>query len=428
MTIPSRLSVLILGSGGREHALAIACATSPLLDRLWAAPGNPGIASCATCCDLDIMNAGQVTAFCRKEGVDLVIIGPEAPLCAGLADDLRQSGFAVFGPGQVGAQLEGSKAFSKEFMLRHGIPTARAQSFDQLEPALAALHQCDFPVVIKASGLAAGKGVIIAQSRSDAESAVTGMLSGQWFGESGHRVVIEEYLEGVEASLMLIVCGQRYFMLPVSQDHKRVGDGDTGPNTGGMGAYAPARIISESLLDEITTTIIQPSLSGLETLGADYRGVLYIGLMLTSRGPRVLEYNVRFGDPEAQVLLPLMDSDPLMVLWECASGRLDTDALRLGDRSSIIVVLAAEGYPEAYLKGSLITLPDRLPENVVLIHAGTARDSAGRLVTAGGRVLGVRATGPTLAEAAQSAYAICRQIDWPGCHYRRDIGARQLHS
>jgi phosphoribosylamine--glycine ligase len=423
-----KLTVLIIGSGGREHALLRACQKSPLCSAVHAAPGNGGMQTEAPCHPLDIEDPVATVALARSINADLVIIGPEAPLAAGVADALREAGISTYGPGRAGAVLEASKAACKAFFDRHGIPTAKWETFTDLDTALAHLDSVDFPVVVKASGLAAGKGVIICGDRPVAEEAVRSMLLDNAFGTSGHQIVIEEFLDGQEVSLMVMVSGDNYVCLPPSQDHKRIGDGDTGPNTGGMGAFAPALIADEAVMRIVRTTIIEPTLAGFRAEGIDYRGTLFIGLILDRRGqPKVLEFNVRFGDPECQVLLPLCETDPLALIRDCANGTLQPDEVRIRQDAALIVVLAAKGYPGPYTKGDHIQLPACLPPSVEIIHAGTRLDGES-LVSAGGRVLGVVAIAPSLAEAAHDAYKVCDQIVWPNKVFRRDIGHHQLNS
>jgi phosphoribosylamine---glycine ligase len=423
---PENLTVLVLGSGGREHALVRACLRSPLVRRVVAAPGNGGMAADTTCFPIDAEDGEAVVALARQEGVELAIVGPEAPLAAGVADALRAAGIATYGPNRDGARLEASKAFCKDFFARYAIPTAAYGTFTTVEGALAYLAGHPAPIVVKASGLAAGKGVIMCETRDEAENAVRGMLEGGDFGSAGGEVVIEEWLRGEEASIMVMVSGEDFVCLPVSQDHKRAGEGDTGPNTGGMGAYAPASIVTPELQAMIEETILRPTLAGLVAEGIDYRGTLYVGLMLTAEGPKVLEFNVRFGDPECQVLLPLCETDPVALIHACATRTLVPSEVRIRSDAAIIVVLAAGGYPGSYRKGEVIQFPDTLPAGVEVIHAGTRRRADGAIVTAGGRVLGVVALAPTLREAADKAYAAADAIGWEDRFLRRDIGWREL--
>lgn len=424
--VSKKLSVLVLGGGGREHAIVRTCRQSPLVERVIAAPGNGGMAGEVPVFPIEAENPDAVVALAREHGIDFAIIGPEAPLAAGVADALRAAGIVTFGPGADGARLEASKVYCKDFFSRHGIPTAEYAVFTDSASALNHVSTCRLPIVVKASGLAAGKGVLICQNREEAEAAVRSMLDEAVFGEAGAEIVVEEFLEGEEASIMVMVGGDEFVCLPVSQDHKRVGEGDTGLNTGGMGAYAPAAVVDEALLDIVKQTIIRPTLEGFRKDGIDYRGTLYIGLMLTKRGPQVLEFNVRFGDPECQVLLPLCETDPVELMHACATRALEPAAVKLKNAHAIIVVLAAEGYPESYPKGETITFPAELPDEVHLIHAGTRRLENGDIVTSGGRVLGVVALGPSLREAADKAYAACGMVSWEHRYYRRDIGWREF--
>jgi phosphoribosylamine--glycine ligase len=423
------LKVLVLGSGGREHALLKACLKSPMVGKIWAAPGNGGMAAEAECHPLDVEDPAACVELAQTLGANFVIVGPEVPLALGLADDLRAAGIATFGPGADGAVLESSKAACKAFFSKYDIPTAAWDTFTEVDPALEYLKSCSLPVVVKASGLAAGKGVLICESAAEAEEAVRGMLEGGQFGESGQQVVIEEFLTGQEASIMVLVSGDQYVCLSPSQDHKRVGEGDTGLNTGGMGAYAPAAVVDDAVMATVRETVIVPTLDGFKAEGIDFRGTLFVGLMINDAGdPKVLEYNVRFGDPECQVLLPLCETDPVSLMWDCANGTLNPDEVKFRDEAAMIVVLAAKGYPGSYAKGDVIVLPDALPEGVSIVHAGTKLDSDGNLLSSGGRVLGVVSLAPSLEEAAEKAYAVCDEVQWANKFFRRDIGHRQLKS
>ena len=418
------MHVLLIGGGGREHALAWKIAASPELTRLTAAPGNAGIAEHARCIDLDAADHGAVVDYCRQETVDLVVVGPEAPLVAGLADDLRAAGIAVFGPDKAAAVLEGSKGFAKDLCAQHGIPTAAYARFTTPEPAKAYLKGLKPPIVVKADGLAAGKGVIIAESAAEAERAVTDMMGGA-FGAAGAEVVIEDYLEGEEASVFALVDGHTALPLAGAQDYKRAQEGDRGPNTGGMGALSPTPRLDGPMSDRVMDEIVNPTVAAMAEAGTPYRGVLYAGLMITAEGPRLIEYNVRFGDPECQVLMARLDSDLLPALRACAVGDLSGLALDWTDTASLTVVMASKGYPGAYAKGSEIRGVDAAAamEDVVVFHAGTRRGEDGRLLANGGRVLNVTASGATLAEARRRAYAAVEAIDWPEGFCRRDIGA-----
>ena len=426
MATQGNLDVLILGSGGREHSLLKACLRSPRVAKVRVAPGNGGMALEAECLEVDAANPAAVLALVRQTGSNFVIVGPEVPLAAGVVDALEAAGVPAYGPLAAGARLEASKAFSKDFMVRHKVPTASSETFRQLEPALAYVRRQSVPIVIKASGLAAGKGVVIATTHAEAEAALRDMMQAKIFGASGDEVVIEEFMQGEEASIMLMVCGEEYLMLPPSQDHKRVGEADTGLNTGGMGAYAPTTVVTPEVERRLREEIIVPTLRGLKADGIDYRGTLYVGIMVTATGPRVVEYNVRFGDPECQVLMPSLETDPVQIMEDIALGRFRSASVKLRPGATIIIVLAAGGYPGEIRKGDVITLPVNLPAGVDIVHGGTKRQADGRVVTAGGRVLGVVAHGATLQEAAQRAYSVVPQVKFEGSHYRRDIGYRQL--
>lgn len=427
MSANSSLTLLVVGSGGREHALVQMCLASPLVKRVIAAPGNGGMAQQVKCFERAVEDIDGMVALARSEAVDLVLVGPEVPLSLGLVDALRAAGIDAYGPTRDGAQLESSKAFCKDFFARHGIPTAAYASFTEVAPALAYLESHPAPIVIKASGLAAGKGVIMAETQEAAVAAVKDMLEGEAFGESGREIVIEETLYGEEASIHVIVSGEDFLTLPASQDHKRVGEADTGPNTGGMGAYTPTSRVTPAMMKTIEEVVIRPTLAGLKADGIDYRGTLYAGLMLTDQGIKVLEYNVRFGDPETQVLLPMVDEDLVPILQKAARGEALPASLRIKEGSAIVIVLAAGGYPGTYAKGHPITLPERVPPSTAIVHAGTAGGKAGPVVTAGGRVLGVSAQAANLRAAAELAYSVCDQIEFDGKYCRRDIGHRELN-
>lgn len=420
------MNILLLGSGGREHALAWKMAQSPLCDTLYAAPGNPGIAEEATCVSLDATDHAAVVAFCEEKGIGLVVIGPEAPLVDGLADTLREHGFAVFGPNKGAAQLEGSKGFTKDLCAKAGIPTGGYVRVSSEVKALAALAEFGAPVVIKADGLAAGKGVTVAMTMPEAELAVLEIFAGR-FGEAGAEAVIEEYLEGEEASFFALTDGSTIVPFASAQDHKRVGDGDTGPNTGGMGAYSPARVLTPELTGETMTRIIAPTVRALADDGLAYNGVLFLGLMLTVDGPKLIEYNCRFGDPECQAMLMRLESDLVELLLACAENRLGSvPAPRFSDQTALTVVMAARGYPGTPEKGGAIAGIEA-SENAgrKVFHAGTAFKD-GVLVANGGRVLNVTALGETVGEAQARAYAGVDAIDFPTGFSRRDIGWREV--
>lgn len=419
----------MLGGGGREHALAWKLAQSRLLadddDTLYAAPGNPGIAEHAQLVDLDAADHGAVIAFCEGQSIGLVVIGPEAPLVDGLADTLREAGIAVFGPSKAAAQLEGSKAFTKELCDRAGIPTAGYARTRSLSEAVAALDGFSAPYVLKADGLAAGKGVVIAQTRAEAEEALADMLGGQ-FGDAGAEVVIEEFMEGEEASFFALTDGAIVLTFGSAQDHKRVGEGDTGPNTGGMGAYSPARILDPITRGQVLERIIAPTVRAMAEEGMPYSGVLYAGLMLTEDGPKLIEYNCRFGDPECQVLMMRLQDDLGELLLACAQNRLATiPRVHMAKRFALTVVMAADGYPGTPEKGGAIALNDAESDGAKVFHAGTAL-ADGKLVANGGRVLNVTALGSSVQEAQEAAYRAVDAIDFPTGFCRRDIGWREI--
>jgi phosphoribosylamine---glycine ligase len=421
-----RMNVLLIGSGGREHALAWKIAASPLLSKLWCAPGNPGIAREATCVALDAGDHAAVAAFCREHAIDLVVVGPEAPLVAGIVDDLAKAGIRVFGPTAAAARLEGSKGFMKDLCARYGIPTAEYQRFNNAPKAKAYIRSKGAPIVVKADGLAAGKGVVVAMTLAEALDAVDACFEGA-FGGAGSEVVVEEFLEGEEASFFCLCDGKTALPLATAQDHKRVGDGDTGPNTGGMGAYSPAPVMTPERVARTMAEIVEPTMKGMAEMGAPFAGVLYAGLMITEKGPKLIEYNVRFGDPECQVLMMRMKDDILPLLAAATDGLLAQMSVRWHDDVALTVVLAAKGYPDRPEKGSVIRGLDRAADHpgVEIFHAGTA-EKDGEIVANGGRVLNVTALGPTVAQARERAYAAIADIDWPGGFFRSDIGWRAI--
>lgn len=419
--------ILIIGSGGREHALAWALTGSPLVTKLFAAPGNGGMAEIAECLPLDPMDAEGVIAACHAHAISFVLVGPEAPLCAGLVDALEAAGIAAFGPASAAARLEGSKAFMKDFCTRHGIPTAAYIRTQSSEEAKAFIHDRGAPIVVKTDGLAAGKGVIVAETLAEALAAVDELKSAA-FGQAGAELVIEEFLDGEELSAFALCDGETALWFGSAQDHKRVYDGDKGPNTGGMGAYSPARMMTPALEAEIMDHIIRPTLAGMKADGAPFKGVLFAGLMMTKAGVKLLEFNVRFGDPECQTLMLRLKSDLLPALLAARDGQLRHFDLRWRDEAALCVVMAAKGYPGAYAKGTVI---ENLPltaeqESAVLFHAGTRREADGRITAQGGRVLNLCALGADVKAAQANAYAAVDRIHWPGGFCRRDIGWRAI--
>lgn len=422
------MNILIIGSGGREHALAWSAAQDEQVTKVFVAPGNGGTAqeSKMENVALDILDSAALIQFAQDNQVELTIVGPEAPLVAGVVDDFEAQGLAIFGPSAAAAQLEGSKAFSKDFLARQNIPTAAYQNFTEIEPAIAYLHEVGAPIVIKADGLAAGKGVIVAMTMAEAEEAVKDMLAGNKFGDAGSRVVIEEFLVGEEASFIVMVDGDNVLPMATSQDHKRVADGDEGPNTGGMGAYSPAPVVTDEIHQRIMDEVIMPTVRGMKAEGNEYRGFLYAGLMISESGaPKVIEFNCRFGDPETQ---PIMLRLKTSIVKMCqASLRKDFDAIDVewDPRPAVGIVMAAGGYPEKYGKGDLISLPDNQGEASKIFHAGTTLTKEG-VVTAGGRVLCIASLGDSVTKAQQSAYDLVKKVSWSGAFYRTDIAYRAI--
>ncbi|GAA4107952.1 phosphoribosylamine--glycine ligase [Aminobacter aganoensis] len=415
------MNVLLIGSGGREHALAWKIAASPMLTKLYAAPGNPGIAQEAELVALDIADHAAVAALCKDKAIGLVVVGPEGPLVAGIGDDLRAAGIRVFGPSRAAAQLEGSKGFTKDLCARYGIPTAAYGRFDNAADARAYVEKMGAPIVIKADGLAAGKGVTVAMTLDEALAAVDGCFDGA-FGGAGASVVVEEFMTGEEASFFCLCDGKTALPFGTAQDHKRVGDGDVGPNTGGMGAYSPAPVMTPELIDQTMREIVEPTMRGMAEMGAPFAGVLFAGLMLTDKGPRLIEYNTRFGDPECQVLMLRLKEDLLVLLNAAADGQLAHVSARWRDEAALTVVMAAKGYPGTPEKGSVIAGIDKAEASGARVfHAGTAVQGAD-IVANGGRVLNVTATGRTVSEAQAKAYAAVDLVDWPDGFCRRDIG------
>ncbi len=420
------MNILILGSGGREHSLAWAVMQNPKCDRLIVAPGNAGIAQIAECASLDIENGGAVVNFAEANAIDFVIVGPEAPLAAGVADRLREAGVLVFGPSAEAARLEASKSFTKEICDASGAPTAAYARFTEAAPAKAYIQEQGAPIVVKADGLAAGKGVIVAMDEQTALDAIDDMFGGA-FGGAGAEVVIEEFMDGEEASLFVLCDGENILSIGTAQDHKRVGEGDTGLNTGGMGAYSPAPVLSAEIEARAMDEIIRPTMAEMKRRGAPFQGVLYAGLMIKDGQPRLVEYNVRFGDPECQVLMMRLGAQAMDLMHAAAEGRLEETRVNWADDHAMTIVMAANGYPGAYEKGSVIKGLDNLPEDSsnMVFHAGT-KAVEGQIQAVGGRVLNVTARGATLQEARDRAYAMVDGVDWPEGFYRRDIGWRAL--
>ena len=420
------MNILILGSGGREHALAWAVMQNPKCDKLIVAPGNAGIAGIADCADIDIMNGAAVVNFAEENAIDFVIVGPEAPLAAGVSDRLRDAGFLVFGPSADAARLEASKSFTKEICDAAAAPTAGYGHFTDAEAAKTYIREQGAPIVVKADGLAAGKGVIVAMDEQTALDAIDDMFGGA-FGGAGAEVVIEEFMEGEEASYFVLCDGETVLPIGTAQDHKRVGEGDTGPNTGGMGAYSPAPVLSDTVAQKAMDEIVKPTMTEMARRGMPYQGVLYVGLMIKDGQPRLVEYNVRFGDPECQVLMMRLGAQAMDLMHAAAEGRLKDMRVNWADDHAMTVVMAANGYPGAYEKGSVIRGLDDLPEtsSEMCFHAGTG-EKDGQIIATGGRVLNVTARGATLAEARDRAYAMADAIDWPEGFFRRDIGWRAL--
>ncbi|MBI5023929.1 MAG: phosphoribosylamine--glycine ligase [Candidatus Omnitrophica bacterium] len=420
------MKVLIIGSGGREHVLAWKLRKSPLVKEIYCAPGNGGIASIAQCVDIEATDIERLAAFAREKKIDLTVVGPEAPLVAGIVDIFEQKNLKIFGPTRKAARLEGSKVFAKEFMRKLNIPTAPFKVFDDMNEAMEFLKVSPLPLVVKADGLAAGKGVFICAKIQEARDAVEQIMGQKIFKEAGSRIIIEECLIGEEASILAISDGKNYVILDSSQDHKRIFDGDLGPNTGGMGAYSPAPVITEELLRKIGMQIVDPVIRGMNKQGTPFKGVLYAGLMMTDEGPMVLEFNVRFGDPEAQAILPRMKNDLAEILQSSPEGHLEKVKMDWDKRSCVCVVMASGGYPGEYETGKEIKGLDTIKDShTVVFHAGTGKKDS-KIVTAGGRVLGVTSLGETIEQAIERVYNAVEKIKFERCFFRRDIGARAL--
>ena len=421
------MDILLIGSGGREHALAWKLTQSLHCDELYCAPGNAGIADLATCVPIDPMDNAAIVAFCREKNIDFVVVGPEQPLVNGLVDALEAAGFDAFGPTQAAAQLEGSKGFTKDLCAEYDIPTAAYQRFNNAPKAKMYVRQQGAPIVIKADGLAAGKGVVVAETVEEACEAIDACFEGS-FGEAGAEVVVEEFLQGEEASLFAICDGQTAVLMGTAQDHKRVGDGDTGPNTGGMGAYSPAPVLTQELIDEVMTDIIVPTLAGMHAKGHPFRGILYAGLMLTADGPSLIEYNTRFGDPECQVLMPRLKSDLVELMLASSKGSLlELPEAEWDGRTALTVVMASKGYPGSYEKNTVIEgIEDAEKTGTLVFHAGTSRSELGALLATGGRVLNITGFGDSVTQAQKAAYEGVAKIRWNNGFTRSDIGWRAI--
>lgn len=420
------MNVLVIGSGGREHTLCWKLRQSPSVEKLYCAPGNGGTEPDAVNVDIEIDKNQAVVDFCVEKNIDLVVVGPEAPLAVGIADDLEAAGINVFGPSYAASRMESSKIFAKELMGRYNIPTASFRIFDDFKKAEKYIASAEVPMVVKAYGLAAGKGVIIAESVKEATEAARDMLIHEMYGAAGQKIIVEEFLTGEEASILVVTDGENIIPLATSQDHKRAYDGDAGPNTGGMGAYSPAPVISGDLLEEIMRTAIRPTIEGLRAGNIVYKGVLYAGLMITDDGPKVLEYNVRFGDPETQVILPRMRSDLAELAMATAKGELEGMTMEWDDRECVSVVLAAGGYPGKYENGKVISgIEEARATGALVFHAGTRAEN-GNIVTSGGRVLNVVGMGEDIKEAVKKTYAAVEKISFEGMHYRHDIASKAI--
>ena len=417
------MKVCVIGNGGREHALAWRLSISPSVTKVYAIPGSAAMSDCAELVGIDWQQSDHLINFLKDNQVDLVVVGPEAPLVAGLADELNKAGIPVFGPSKAAAQLEGSKVFAKDLMKKYNIPTAAYGVFHKVDEAKEFIAQTGAPIVVKADGLAAGKGVVVAMTIDEANAAVEDMLSGNRFGEAGSTVVIEEFMDGEEASLLAFVDGKTVVPMIASQDHKRIFDGDKGPNTGGMGTYAPAPVLTDALRDEAMKTILEPMVGAMQKEGMPYVGCLYAGLMITAEGPKVVEFNARFGDPETQVVLPLLDSDLGQIMMACATGNLTAHMVKWKDSSAACVILASKGYPETSSKGDVIHGDIKQHDTTIVFHSGT-KLIGDEYVTNGGRVIGVVGLGKDLRTALDRAYGRIEHIDFEGMQYRTDIGAK----
>ncbi|NWQ43377.1 phosphoribosylamine--glycine ligase [Bacillus sp. EB106-08-02-XG196] len=420
------MKVLVVGGGGREHAIVWKLSQSPKIKKLYCAPGNPGIAELAECVSIAVSEIEKLADFAKKEQIDLTFVGPEEPLSLGIVNYFKEHRLAVYGPSKEAALIEGSKAFAKELMIKYQIPTAKYAAFTNYEEALDYVRSEGAPIVIKADGLAAGKGVVVAKSLEEAEDALKSMMKDVTFGAAGVRVVIEEFLEGEEMTLLSFVNGSTVKPMVPSQDHKPVYDGDKGPNTGGMGTYAPLSHIDSSITERIIETIVQPTAEAMVAEGVPYEGILYTGLMLTKEGPKVIEYNARFGDPETQVVLPLLETDLVDIVTASLTGELENIEVKWKDKAAVCVIMSSTGYPGPYEKGEVIYGLNQVVNPSIIFHAGTA-EKDGEIITSGGRVLGVTAVGETLKEARELAYQSVEKVSFNGAHYRTDIGSKAFH-
>jgi phosphoribosylamine---glycine ligase len=420
------MKVLVIGGGGREHAIVWKLSQSPKMKKLYCAPGNPGIAKLAECVSIAVSEIEKLADFAKNEQIDLTFVGPEEPLSLGIVNYFKEQGLAVYGPSKEAAMIEGSKAFAKELMIKYQIPTAKYAAFTNYEEALAYVRSEGAPIVIKADGLAAGKGVVVASSLEEAEDALKSMMKDVTFGSAGVRVVIEEFLEGEEMTLLAFVNGSTVKPMVPSQDHKPVYDGDKGPNTGGMGTYAPLSHIDSSIVERVIRDIVQPTAKAMVAEGVPYKGILYTGLMLTKEGPKVIEYNARFGDPETQVVLPLLETDLVEIVTASLTGELENIEVKWKDQAAVCVIMSSAGYPGPYEKGEVIDGLDQVVHPTMVFHAGTT-EMDGEIITSGGRVLGVTAVGETLKEARELAYQSVEKVSFNGAHYRTDIGSKAFH-
>ena len=421
------MDILIIGSGGREHTLAWKLAQSKLVNKIYAVPGNPGMEDVATCVSGSVEDNAFLVNFAKENNIDMVVVGPEVPLTNGIVDDMEKVGIPSFGPKKLAAQLEGSKSFSKDIMKKYGIPTAKYEVFTEADKAKAYIEQEGAPIVIKADGLAAGKGVIVAETKQQALDAIDEIMCDKAFGSAGNSVVIEEFMAGEEASVLAFTDGKTIIPMIPSQDHKRAHDGDKGPNTGGMGTYAPAPVVTEDLMETIKSTILEPTIQAMAKEGHPYKGCLYAGLMITSEGPKVVEFNARFGDPETQVVLPLLDSDLGEIMLACINGTLADCDIKWSDKAAVCVVMSAGGYPAKYRKGDeILGLENAAQNNILVFHAGTAKQDT-KIVTNGGRVLGVVAQGDDIKSAVDTVYKGIKTIDFKDVYYRKDIAHRAFN-